>query len=71
MGTFLVNADVLQAFGVNDLETSEHLSRLTSEATIAVENENTSSNPCVSDQWRYADCDDKPSRRACSVRTTR
>jgi type IV secretory pathway TraG/TraD family ATPase VirD4 len=52
VGTFLVNADVLRAFGVNDLETSEHLSRLTSEATIAVENENTSSNPCVSDQWR-------------------
>jgi hypothetical protein len=41
-GTFLANADVLQAVGVNDLETSEHLSRLTGEATIAVETENTS-----------------------------
>jgi type IV secretion system protein VirD4 len=35
--TFLANVDVLQAFGVNDWETAEHLSKLTGEATIVVE----------------------------------
>jgi len=35
--TFLANADVLQAFGVTDWETAEHLSRLAGETTVAVE----------------------------------
>ena len=38
-GTFLANADVLQAFGANDHATSQHLSELTGEATIYVETE--------------------------------
>ncbi len=33
-GTFLANADVLQAFGTNDLETAKYLSELTGEATV-------------------------------------
>jgi type IV secretion system protein VirD4 len=33
-GTFLANADVLQAFGTNDLETARYLSELTGEATV-------------------------------------
>lgn len=37
---FLASADVLQAFGVNDYETAEHLSKLTGEATVMVESEN-------------------------------
>jgi type IV secretion system protein VirD4 len=35
-GTFLANADVLQTFGITDLETAEHLSRLAGEATVGV-----------------------------------
>ncbi|HWZ59898.1 MAG TPA: type IV secretory system conjugative DNA transfer family protein [Gemmatimonadaceae bacterium] len=35
-GTFLANADVLQAFGVTDWETAEHLSRLAGDATVPV-----------------------------------
>lgn len=34
--TFIANADVLQAFGVNDLETAEHLSRLAGDQTVTV-----------------------------------
>lgn len=37
--TFLANVDVLQAFGVNDWDTAEYLSRMTGEATIHVESE--------------------------------
>ncbi len=37
--TFLANVDVLQAFGINDLETAEYLSKMTGEATILVESE--------------------------------
>jgi type IV secretion system protein VirD4 len=33
-GTFLANADVLQAFGTNDHETARYLSELTGEATV-------------------------------------
>jgi type IV secretion system protein VirD4 len=40
--TFLANADVLQAFGINDWETAEYLSKMTGEATILVESENVS-----------------------------
>jgi type IV secretion system protein VirD4 len=40
--TFLANADVLQAFGTNDWETAEHLSKLTGESTIHVTSENQS-----------------------------
>ena len=40
--TFLANADVLQAFGTNDWETAEHLSKLTGDATIHVASENQS-----------------------------
>jgi type IV secretion system protein VirD4 len=35
--TFLANVDVLQAFGINDWDTAEYLSRMTGEATIYVE----------------------------------
>ena len=35
--TFLANVDVLQAFGINDWETAEYLSKMTGEATIRVE----------------------------------
>jgi type IV secretion system protein VirD4 len=41
--TFLANADVLQAFGVNDYDTAEHLSRLAGESTILVTSDNYSS----------------------------
>jgi type IV secretion system protein VirD4 len=41
--TFLANADVLQAFGVNDWETAEHLSRLAGESTILVTSDSHSS----------------------------
>jgi type IV secretion system protein VirD4 len=34
--TFLANADVLQAFGITDWETAEHLSRLAGETTVGV-----------------------------------
>jgi type IV secretion system protein VirD4 len=34
--TFLANAEVLQAFGINDYETAEHLSRLAGDATVRV-----------------------------------
>jgi type IV secretion system protein VirD4 len=37
--TFLANIGVLQAFGINDWETAEYLSRMTGEATIHVESE--------------------------------
>ena len=37
--TFLANMDVLQAFGINDWDTAEYLSKLTGEATIHVESE--------------------------------
>ena len=40
--TFLANADVLQAFGTNDWETAEHLSKLTGDSTIHVASENQS-----------------------------
>jgi len=41
--TFLANSDVLQAFGVNDGETAEWLSRLTGDATIRVQSESRTS----------------------------
>jgi type IV secretion system protein VirD4 len=34
--TFLANANVLQAFGINDWETAEHLSRLAGDTTVDV-----------------------------------
>lgn len=40
--TFLANAEVIQAYGTNDLDTAEYLSRLTGDATVAVESENRS-----------------------------
>lgn len=40
--TFLSNVDVLQAFGVNDWDTADYLSKMTGEATISVESENRS-----------------------------
>src|SRR2546426_1589286 len=40
--TFLANVDVLQAFGINDWDTAEYLSRVTGEATIHVESEHQS-----------------------------
>jgi type IV secretion system protein VirD4 len=41
--TFLANSDVLQAFGVNDSETAEWLSKLTGDATIRVQSESRTS----------------------------
>jgi type IV secretion system protein VirD4 len=41
--SFLENADVLQAFGTNDLNTAEYLSKLTGDATIETTSENRSS----------------------------
>ena len=38
-GTFLANVDVLQAFGVNDWDTADYLSKMTGEATIPVDSE--------------------------------
>ena len=40
--SFLANADVLQAFGVNDWETAEYLSKMTGDATIRVASANIS-----------------------------
>jgi type IV secretion system protein VirD4 len=41
--TFIANSDVLQAFGVNDFETAEHLSRLAGDQTVVVTSESRSS----------------------------
>lgn len=41
--TFLANIGVLQAFGINDWDTAEYLSKMTGEATIHVESEHHSS----------------------------
>ncbi len=41
--TFLANVDVLQAFGINDWDTAEYLSKMAGEATIPVESEHHSS----------------------------
>ena len=40
--TFLANADVLQAFGTNDWDTAEYLSKMTGETTVRVTSENRS-----------------------------
>jgi type IV secretion system protein VirD4 len=40
--TFLANADVLQAFGINDWDTAEHLSKLAGDATVRVATESRS-----------------------------
>ena len=40
--TFLANADVLQAFGTNDWDTADYLSKMTGEATIFVKTQNES-----------------------------
>ena len=40
--TFLANVDVLQAFGTNDWDTAEYLSKMTGDATIHVASENES-----------------------------
>src|SRR5258708_5603796 len=40
--TVLANAEVLQAFGINDWDTAEYLSRMTGEATVSVESEQAS-----------------------------
>lgn len=41
--SFLANSDVFQAFGTNDWDTAEYLSKMTGETTIHVESENQSS----------------------------
>src|SRR5690606_26024657 len=41
-GTFLANADVLQAFGTNDYDTARYLSDLIGDATVFVETANES-----------------------------
>jgi len=40
--SFLGNVDVLQAFGINDWDTAEYLSRMAGEATVSVESEQAS-----------------------------
>jgi type IV secretion system protein VirD4 len=40
--TFLANCDVLQAFGTNDWDTAEYLSKMTGETTVRVTSENRS-----------------------------
>lgn len=40
--TFLANVDVLQAFGTNDWDTAEYLSKMTGETTVAVVSDNES-----------------------------
>jgi type IV secretion system protein VirD4 len=40
--TFLANVDVLQAFGINDWDTAEYLSKMTGESTIYVESQHQS-----------------------------
>ncbi|MFZ5624304.1 MAG: type IV secretory system conjugative DNA transfer family protein, partial [Gemmatimonadota bacterium] len=40
--TFLANVDVLQAFGVNDWDTAEYVSKMTGETTVEVASENLS-----------------------------
>ena len=40
--TFLANVDVLQAFGTNDWDTAEYLSKMTGETTVAVVSDNRS-----------------------------
>ena len=40
--TFLANADVLQAFGTNDWDTADYLSKMTGEATVLVRSANES-----------------------------
>lgn len=40
--SFLANTDVFQAFGTNDWDTAEYLSKMTGETTIQVESENQS-----------------------------
>jgi type IV secretion system protein VirD4 len=40
--TFLANVDVLQAFGTNDWETAEYLSKMTGETTVTVLSDNQS-----------------------------
>jgi len=40
--TFLANVDVLQAFGINDWDTAEYLSKMTGESTIYVESKHQS-----------------------------
>jgi type IV secretion system protein VirD4 len=40
--TFLANADILQAFGTNDWETAEYLSKMTGDATIRSTSDNIS-----------------------------
>ncbi len=40
--SFLANVEVLQAFGINDWDTAEYLSRMTGEATVSVESEQAS-----------------------------
>jgi type IV secretion system protein VirD4 len=40
--TFLANVDVLQAFGTNDWDTAEYLSKMTGEATVSILSDNRS-----------------------------
>jgi type IV secretion system protein VirD4 len=40
--TFVANADVLQAFGTNDWETAEYVSKMTGDATVFTDSENRS-----------------------------
>ena len=50
--TFLANVDVLQAFGTNDWDTAEYLSKMTGEATIHVASENESRGVSRGRNWQ-------------------
>jgi type IV secretion system protein VirD4 len=50
--TFVANAHVLQAWGANDWDTADWLSRLTGDATIGVESENRSAGVSHGRQWQ-------------------
>ncbi len=50
--TFLANADALQAFGTNDWETAEYLSKMSGEATIRIDSENQSASVSHGSHWQ-------------------
>lgn len=50
--TFLSNADVLQAFGTNDWDTAEYLSKMTGDTTIHVASENESRGVSRGRNWQ-------------------
>jgi len=50
--TFLAHVDVLQAFGTNDWDTAEYLSKMTGEATIHIASDNRSTGVSRGRHWQ-------------------